>query len=84
MFQNYSDLYTAYLHMFDDIFGTCYIVEKEFFDKLNIYQGILQQIKKNSETIQSYYTDNIDMTISKQLSIQTILISQKQTKSFGR
>ncbi len=32
MFQNYLDLYTAYLHMIDDIFGTCYIAEKEFFD----------------------------------------------------
>lgn len=61
MFQNYSDFYTAYLHMFDDLFGTCYIVEKEFFDKLNIDQGILRQIKENSETVRSYYTDNIDM-----------------------
>lgn len=61
MFQNYSDLYTAYLHMFDDLFGTCYIAEKEFFDKLNIDQGILRQIKENSETVRSYYTDNIDM-----------------------
>ena len=34
-FQSYSDLYTKYLHLLDDIFGTCYIAEKEFFDKLN-------------------------------------------------
>ena len=61
MFQNYSDLYTAYLHMFDDILDTCYITEKEFFDKLNIDQGILQQIKENSETVRSYYLDNMDM-----------------------
>jgi len=61
MFQNYSDLYTAYLHMFDDLFGTCYIAEKEFFDKLNIDQGILRQIKENSETVRGYYSDNIDM-----------------------
>ena len=60
MFQNYSDLYTAYLHMFDDILDTCYITEKEFFDKLNIDQGILQ-IKENSETVRSYYLDNMDM-----------------------
>lgn len=30
LFQGYSDLYTAYLHMYDDIFGTCYIAEKNF------------------------------------------------------
>lgn len=42
IFQNYSNLYTGYLHMLDDVFGTCYITEKEFFDKLNIDQGILR------------------------------------------
>ena len=46
VFQNYSDLYSAYLHMFNDLFGTCYMVEKKFFDKLNIDQGILREIKK--------------------------------------
>jgi hypothetical protein len=62
LFQNYSDLYTEYLHMFDDVFGTCYIAEKEYFDKLNIDQGILRQIKKNSESIKNNYAENIDMT----------------------
>lgn len=62
LFQNYSDLYTEYLHMFDHIFGTCYIAEKEYFDKLNIDQGILRQIKTNSESMKNNYTENIDMT----------------------
>lgn len=61
LFQNYSNLYAAYLHMFDDIFGTCYISEKEFFDKLNIDQAILNQIKINSESIKDAYLKNIDM-----------------------
>ena len=61
--QNYSDLYSAYLHMFNDVFGTCYIVENEFFDKLNIPQGILKEIKKNSETIKQNYLDHIDMSV---------------------
>ena len=60
--QNYSDLYTEYLHMFDDLFGTCYIAEKKFFDKLNINQEILKQIKKNSEAMKHNYLDNVDMT----------------------
>ena len=50
MFQSYSDMYTKYLHTLDDVFGTCHIAEKEFFDKLNIDQGILRQIKRNSES----------------------------------
>ena len=60
LFQNYSNLYTAYLHMFDDLFGTCYISEKEFFDKLNIDQSILKQIKSNSETLKNMYLENIE------------------------
>ena len=62
IFQNYSDLYTAYLHMYDDIFGTCYIAEKEFFDKLNIDQGVLRQIKENSESVRKNYVEHVDMT----------------------
>ena len=62
LFQHYSNLYTEYLHMFDDIFGTCYIAEKEFFDKLNIDQGMLRQIKENSESMKKNYLENIDMT----------------------
>jgi len=40
--QEYSDLYAEYLHTIDDLFGTCYISEKEFFDKLNIDQNTLK------------------------------------------
>ena len=40
--QGYSDLYAEYLHTADDLFGTCYISEKEFFDKLNIDQKSLK------------------------------------------
>ena len=61
IFQNYSNLYTQYLHLFDDMFGACYISEKEFFDKLNIDPKTLNQIKKNSESIKKSYLDLIDM-----------------------
>jgi hypothetical protein len=33
-----SDLYTKYLHMMDDFYSTCYVSEKEFFDKLGMDQ----------------------------------------------
>ena len=61
-FQNYSDVYTEYLHILDDIFGTCYISEKEFFDKLNIDQGVLRQMKQYSESIKNNYIENIEMS----------------------
>lgn len=62
LLQNYSNLYTAYLHVFDDLFGTCYIHEKEFFDKLNIEKALLKQLKENSESIKNKYLENIEMT----------------------
>jgi len=62
LFQTYSNLYTEYLHMFDDGFRTCYMAEKEFFDKLNIDQGILRQIKESSESMRKNCIENIDMT----------------------
>ena len=62
MFQSYSDMYSKYLHTLDDIFGTYYVAEKEFFDKLNIDQGVLRQIKRNSESMRKNYIENIDMT----------------------
>jgi hypothetical protein len=59
--QNYSDLYAEYLHMFDDLFGTCYMAEKEFFDKLNIDQGVLRQIREHSRITKENYLDGIEM-----------------------
>jgi len=59
--QNYSNLYTEYLHRLDDLFGTCYMAEKEFFDKLNIDQGVLKQIKEHSRVTKENYLDGIEM-----------------------
>jgi len=60
-FQQYSDLYAAYLHTIDDVFGTCYISEKEFFDKLNIDQGVLNSIQEYSNAVTETYLDQIDL-----------------------
>jgi len=58
--QKYSDLYVAYLHIIDDMFGTCYISEKEFFDKLNLDPGILKQAEKFSNAITAMYLNQIE------------------------
>jgi len=60
-FQQYSDLYTAYLHTIDDVYGTCYISEKEFFDKLNIDQGVLSSFQEFSKAFTETYLDQIDL-----------------------
>ena len=58
--QQYSDLYTAYLHTFDEIFGTCYITEKEFFDKLEIDQHTLKLFDNCSKTFKDIISSQID------------------------
>ena len=60
-FQHYSDLYTAFLHTIDDVYGTCFISEKEFFDNLNIDQGVLKTIHDYSKSATDAYVDQIDL-----------------------
>ncbi len=73
--QEYSDLYTEYLHTIDDMFGTCYLSEKEFFDKLNIDQKTLKAFDNfwsfwektatsQIETSTNFMRDNNQMRIS--------------------
>jgi len=80
LFQNYSNLYTKYLHMLDDMFGTCYIAEKKFFDRLNIDQDILRQVKKNSESVKNACIQNIEM--SSNLFDQYVKMRVDSIKSF--
>jgi len=60
--QKYSDLYVTYLHTIDDIFGTCYISEKDFFDKLNLDQGILKEVEKFSSALTAIFLDQIEFS----------------------
>ncbi len=62
LIQKYSDLYMIYLHTIDDIFSTCYISEKEFFDKLDIDQGILKEAEKLSKALTAIYIDQIELS----------------------
>ena len=62
LMQKYSDLYMTYLHSIEDISGTCYISEKEFFDKLNIDQGILKETEKFSGALTKMYLNQIEIS----------------------
>ena len=48
--------------MFDDFFGTCYISEKQFFDKMGIDQKTLNNFNNYSKTISQNYCAQIDMS----------------------
>lgn len=66
--QMYSDLYTEYLHSVDKIFGTCYISQKEFFDKLGIDQGILREYNDFWSTVIDITNTQVDMFMNSQKS----------------
>lgn len=59
--QWYSDLYAAYLHSLEDIFGTCYLAEKEFFDKLGFDQKTLESFNEFGNVITQAAISQIDV-----------------------
>ena len=61
-FQIHSDVYTEFLHTMDDLFGTCFIAEKEFFDKLNFDQYTLKFFDSYWKNITKMYSSQIDMS----------------------
>ena len=57
IFQEYSDLYSRYLHSIQDFLVTCGLTEKQYFDKievdqktLNIYDDYLKSVTKIFES----------------------------------
>lgn len=59
--QIYSDIYKEYLHGLDEMYGICYISEKEFFDKLNIDQNTLRTVDNFWKSVVKTYSDQIDI-----------------------
>jgi hypothetical protein len=59
--QLYTDLYTKYLHTIDDLYSTCYLSEKEFFDKLGMNKTALQAFDAYWKSITNMTISQIDM-----------------------
>ncbi len=59
-FQIYSDMYKEYLRAIDNVFGTCVLSEKEFFDKLNIDPNFLKSLGKYSDFLSSISIKQIE------------------------
>ncbi len=59
-FQIYSDMYKEYLHVVDDIFGTCILSEKEFFDKMNINQNLMKNIESHTNYLTEIWVNQIE------------------------
>ena len=59
--QLYTDLYTKYLHTFDDLYSACYVSEKEFFDKLGMDKKTIQAFDAYWKSITHMTMSQIDM-----------------------
>ncbi len=59
--QMYSDYYNEYLHSLEDIFGTCYLSEKHFFDSLGIDEKTLSVTDKFWKGFTETTISHIDM-----------------------
>lgn len=59
--QLYTDLYTKYLHTIDDLYSTCYVSEKEFFDKLGMDKKALYAFDTYWKSIANMTKYQIDM-----------------------
>lgn len=62
LIQMYSDLYTEYLHSLDDVFGTCYIAEKQFFDRLQFDKKTLQDFDNYWDAFSQIVSTEIDLS----------------------
>jgi len=57
----YSDLYMECLNSFQDLFGTCYIAEKEIEDTIGIDQNLLEYFDVAAKTYSKMTISQIDM-----------------------
>ena len=53
--QQFSELYTAYLHSINNTFDSCITCEKELFEKLGVDKGIIKAFRNITKT----YTDTM-------------------------
>lgn len=58
----YSDLYMECLNSFQDLFGTCYIAEKEIEETIGIDQNLLEYFDVTAKTYSKMVISQIDMT----------------------
>jgi len=62
LFQGYADLYARYLHSIQDVFGTCSLAEKQYFDKMVVDQNMLKAYDDYLKSITTVIESQIDLS----------------------
>jgi len=61
IFQGYSDLYSKYLQSQRDLFGVCYLAEKQYFDKFEMDPNVLKTFDDYFKSINNVSKYQIDV-----------------------
>jgi hypothetical protein len=81
----YSDFYMECLNSFQDLFGTCYIAEKEIEDIIGIDQKFLEYLDASTKTYTKLILSQIDMANNIQKSyLQTGISAAKTSDEYIR
>lgn len=76
--QAYSQVHTEFLHCVDNLFGTCYIWQKQYFDKLGIDKNVTNAYGRLCETGVNNITEMMDMYANyKKFQADTIVEAMK-------
>jgi hypothetical protein len=63
-----SNLYSNYLHLLDDYFGTCYLWQKQYFDKFGFDAKTLEAIDSYWNIVTDLYCSQIEVITGAQKS----------------
>ena len=81
----YSDLYMECLNSFQDLFGTCYIAEKEIEDTIGIDQHILEFFDSTTKMFSKLINVQIDLVNNVQKTyLQTSISAVKTSDEYIR
>ena len=81
----YSDLYMECLNSFQDLFGTCYIAEKEIEDTVGIDQNLLEYFDIVGKTYSKMAVAQIDMISNIQKAyLQSSISAVKTSDEYNR
>ena len=81
----YSDLYMECLNSFQDLFGTCYIAEKEIEDTIGIDQHILEYFDSTTKMFSKLINVQIDLVNNVQKTyLQTSISAVKTSDEYIR
>jgi len=62
LFQGYADLYARYLHSIQDVFGSCSLAEKQYFDKMGVDQNMLNAYDDYLKSVTTVMESQIDLS----------------------